>query len=50
MLSFVLGLECRGELFCSNECRKCCMEEEIDEVEVELMVLDSGGSSADLHW
>lgn len=48
MLSFVL--ECRGEkAFCSNECRKCCVEEEIDEVEVELMMLDSGGS-ADLHW
>ena len=49
MLSFVL--ECRGEkAFCSNECRKCCIEEEMDEVEVELMMLDSGGSSADLHW
>ncbi|VAH79685.1 unnamed protein product [Triticum turgidum subsp. durum] len=36
--------------FCSNECRKCCIEEEMDEVEVELMMLDSGGSSADLHW
>lgn len=31
--------------FCSNECRKCCIEEEIEEVE-ELMMLDSGNCAA----
>lgn len=35
--------------FCSNDCRKCCIEEEIEEVE-ELMVMDSAGSSATLNW
>ncbi|CAM0882432.1 unnamed protein product [Alopecurus aequalis] len=34
--------------FCSNECRKCCIDEEIEEVE-ELMMLDSGSSAA-LNW
>ncbi|KAK1666800.1 hypothetical protein QYE76_054959 [Lolium multiflorum] len=31
--------------FCSNECRKCCIDEEIEEVE-ELMMLDSGNCAA----
>uniref|UniRef100_A0ACD5VU90 Uncharacterized protein n=2 Tax=Avena sativa TaxID=4498 RepID=A0ACD5VU90_AVESA len=34
--------------FCSNECRKFCIDEEIEEVE-ELMVLDSGSAAA-LNW
>jgi hypothetical protein len=32
---------CRGKAFCSNECRKGYMEEEIEEAEEELMILDS---------
>uniref|UniRef100_A0A0E0JNB7 FLZ-type domain-containing protein n=1 Tax=Oryza punctata TaxID=4537 RepID=A0A0E0JNB7_ORYPU len=35
--------------FCSNECRRDYIEEEIEEVE-ELMMLDSAGSSAILAW
>uniref|UniRef100_A0A0E0C734 FLZ-type domain-containing protein n=1 Tax=Oryza meridionalis TaxID=40149 RepID=A0A0E0C734_9ORYZ len=35
--------------FCSNECRRDYIEEEIEEVE-ELMMLDSAGSSALLAW
>jgi hypothetical protein len=43
---FLIFFECRGEkAFCSNECRKCCIEEEIEEVE-ELMMLDSGTCAA----
>ncbi|XP_006644630.1 FCS-Like Zinc finger 8-like [Oryza brachyantha] len=35
--------------FCSNECRRDYIEEEIEEVE-ELMMLDSAGSSALVSW
>lgn len=32
---------CRGEkAFCSSECRKCYIEEEIEEEAEELMILD----------
>lgn len=51
LLNLCAGLlRCRGEkAFCSNECRRDYIDEEIEEVE-ELMMLDSAGSSALLAW